>query len=87
VQSTDPSIEVETSGALKDVVHQFYFTHAPDLSNLAGGQLRQVPFMLVVSPAGTGTAALANRAGATLLSAVVLVDYVMQIRGGGLRGA
>lgn len=87
VQLYFPSIDVEKTGALQDVVHQFYFTHTPDFSNPVAGQLRQVPFMLVVSPAGTGIAALANSAGTTLLSAVVLIDYVMQIRGGGIWGA
>lgn len=63
-------------GALKGVLHRFSFSHMPDISGVEVGQFRQVPFILVVSPSGSGPSAPAQYAGATLLSATVLVSPV-----------
>jgi hypothetical protein len=61
-------------GALKQVVFQFLFQHTPDITDPLQGEVRQVPFMLLVSPAGM-FAPFEKLAGFTLLSATALVPY------------
>ncbi|WP_429554075.1 hypothetical protein [Paraburkholderia sp. MM5477-R1] len=61
-------------GALKQVIFQFEFKHTPTLSTLEQGDIRQVPFMLLVSPTGM-FAPFDELAGYTLLSATVLNPY------------
>jgi len=59
-------------GALAETVYRFNFNHALTETGMTSGQLRTVPFMLVVSPDGTRLPALAGAAGTTLLSFAVI---------------